>query len=682
MEESDTSICKSCGFSNPASNSFCLRCGKPLEPQGNSPKRNSEEKAPNEIQEKQTSEEILEDYICGKKSGKKGSRKLRIAALVVVALCLIAAITFVTYITLCKPPVMELPETKRELENSRERANSLLTQKGLELISGKDSKEATVYSVGAKLDEKNQALRADMKVLFTNRTAGNLDEIVFRVYPLQISKQGENEVSFSIEKAGVNGKKVRASTEGSLLHVPFVKNLSPGSSALVEITFNVKIPKIEAGLGGLLEGITGTSNYGIFGREEKTYNLGYFFPLVTSFRNGEWEKREPPRFGDMCDFESSYFNVAIEVPDNFTVAASGYRTSEKSGGGKKVSTFIAGPSRDFCIQTSPDYKTSKKKVRNTEISHYYLASRKETSSNVLDCAVKAFKQYEKHFGDYPYKTLNICETPMSGNVSGLEFSGHIMLSKTLYGEVGILEEKMPESLKNLPGILDMLSGGYLENTLEFVIAHEVSHQWWGEVVGSDSIGHAWQDESLANMSSLLFFRWQYGEDAEKKALERNVLLEYSAAKLLGSQDAVVDQPSKAFSSEREYMSAVYVKGTIFFMELEKTTGAKVFEKASQEYYRTYSFEEAMPEDLINIFKVNFNRPEKVDSLYRRWIKEKHASADIKTILPEVPSNIEDLLKEFLREDGTDLGPLEDMLKNLQEDSKISVPVPLENQQSI
>ena len=40
---------------------------------------------------------------------------------------------------------------------------------------------------------------------------------------------------------------------------------------------------------------------------------------------------------------------------------------------------------------------------------------------------------------------------------------------------------------------------------EFVVAHEVAHQWWNVVVGNDSINNAWVDEALTNYYALIYY---------------------------------------------------------------------------------------------------------------------------------------------------------------------------------
>src|SRR5450759_991351 len=118
----------------------------------------------------------------------------------------------------------------------------------------------------------------------------------------------------------------------------------------------------------------------------------------------------------------------------------------------------------------------------------------------------------------------------------MEFSGQIQMAELLYGSAGLTtnsaDSQLNEMLKSAGNL-----GGLLGDTLEFAVAHEVCHQWWGLVVGSDSIGHPWQDESLTNYCSVMYFKWQHGADAASQQLDLQIKMPYSAAKLMGGGGA-------------------------------------------------------------------------------------------------------------------------------------------------
>jgi hypothetical protein len=50
--------------------------------------------------------------------------------------------------------------------------------------------------------------------------------------------------------------------------------------------------------------------------------------------------------------------------------------------------------------------------------------------------------------------------------------------------------------------------------LEQTVAHEVAHQWWYAVVGSDEYYQAWQDEALCEYSLLDYWGAVHGDGAQ------------------------------------------------------------------------------------------------------------------------------------------------------------------------
>ncbi|MFH1149863.1 MAG: M1 family metallopeptidase, partial [Actinomycetota bacterium] len=464
------------------------------------------------------------------------------------------------------------------------------------------------------------------------------------------------------------GSDTRGTLDGSLLSVAVPGGLAPGRQVLISFYFQARVPEItdELGLQTLLGG-TPPGGYGIFGHADNIYNLGYPFPLVTRFENGEWDKRQVPPYGDPGDFDCAYFTVNIDVPDAFTVAASGLRTGVGGGSGRSTYKYTGGPMRDFSIQAGLDFRTTRVKEGETELTSYYSRDAGDASDKILEYARQSVRQFNKHFGPYPYRRLNICEAPLAGGAAGMEFAGQIFIGRTMYGDFGI---ELPKELEDLGGketedLFKELTGGLLGDAAEFTVAHEVCHQWWGMVVGSDPIDHAWQDEALTNYSSVMYFRWQHGAEDAKQQLESQLVSQYWAGSAMGAGDVVVDQPVADFGDQFTYTAAVYGKGALFFEALEQMLGEGVFEKDLKAYYEEYSFEVATPQDLLDAFKAKPSDPEAVAALFTRWLKEKHGSEDIVMSLPGggVMKDLQDLMDQL---PDMDLGPLEDWLKDLMD----------------
>lgn len=517
-------------------------------------------------------------------ASQRGSSAWRRALSLFLALAIVLAMAGVVIPVAGCGTTTSFPVTAAQLDAARRKANGYLTDEGIELTAGRTS-GATVYSLRVRLDTAGKVLSGDERVLYTNRSADPLTEVVFRVYAGDVAARGGgNPVTFDDVEA--DGRPVTHSLKGSILHVPLPSPLAPGKKAYLSFGFREPVPSTE------------TSD-GIFAYEGGTFDLGNFAPTVVTYSNGAWDNRSVPSYGDIMFYDCSYYYVSFEAPEDFVVATTGIETG--SDGDRRI--YSAGPVRDFEIQASDSYRSVSRQVGQTTVTSYYTGDQPVTGKAALDYGCTAFQLFSEHFGPYPYTRLNVCEAPLDDD--GMEYTGQVQIASSLYGD--------PEDLGDL----------------EYTIAHEVCHQWWALGVGSDSIDRAWQDESLTSFSETLYALWRYGDAAAQTYLQDYFVDGYLSSRQEGVPDGVVDQPMAGFEDGDQYTMLVYLKGALFFDSLENTTGDKAFEKSLAEYYRKNLFLNAPPQDMVSIFSSNASDPAGVNALFERWMHGVYGDTDIK-----------------------------------------------------
>jgi len=168
----------------------------------------------------------------------------------------------------------------------------------------------------------------------------------------------------------------------------------------------------------------------------------------------------------------------------------------------------------------------------------------------------------------------------------------------------------------------------MRDTLEFVVAHEVAHQWWNAVVGSDSKRHPFVDEALANHSTILYFERVHGKEAAEKQRELQLRLPYQIAMMTGCSDRPVDLPTDQYKNTMEYAAIVYGKGALFFGELRKLLGDARHFAWIKTYYEEHKFQVAKNEDLIASMVNASPDKDKARALIQRWLHERHGHEDI------------------------------------------------------
>jgi aminopeptidase N len=180
------------------------------------------------------------------------------------------------------------------------------------------------------------------------------------------------------------------------------------------------------------------------------------------------------------------------------------------------------------------------------------------------------------FGAYPYSQLSVVKSNFLQG--GMEFPQIVLISDTITNQ----------------------------NDEEYVIVHEIAHQWWYGVVGNDEYNHAWLDEGLAEYSTMLFYRknddlGENFEDLINGATESYKLFEKVYSSIMGSVNGAMDRPLNEFSTEPEYVQLTYTKGVLMFDAVRQSLGERKFFNALKQYYNNFSFKNATPQDLISIF---------------------------------------------------------------------------------
>lgn len=578
-----------------------------------------------------------------------------ISAMLVALLVVGAGAGLIVWLRSRKPSV-PMPATAEAMVASVPEAEEYLTAEGKKLAAGR-TRDLSIYSVTAKLDAVGNSIAGTERILYTNTTGTTINQVVLRVYANAADVKGKGNGA-TIDTVKVDGRTGSISFKGSLFNLGLPTPLSPGGKALLSFEFVESIPVVSSGFSLDMLTNQGTEAYGILGRGGNIFDLGYFIPTVAAYSQRGWESREAPSFGDIGDFDEAYWNVSIDVPKGYVVAAPGLYVGKASSGGRQCYDFRGGPLRDFTAQASPDYSKATTRVGETTVNSYYSKGATDLGAKALGFARDALKQYSSHFGAYPYKSFNVCEAPLGGGAGGMEFSGQVQIGQLLYGLSGASTGGV-----DMGDLLKSLSGGLMDDILEFTVAHEVCHQWWGLTVGSDPIEHPWQDESLTNYCSVMYFKWQHGAEAAKKQMDTQVMMNYSAAQLMGAGgDAIVDKPIYSFTNQAQYAAVVYSKGAFFYQELEKSMGDAAFEKSLRDYYAKYAFLRATPAGLMACFYQNSKDSAASVALHRRWIQETHADEDMASSDMPMMDLLNNLMKG-LPNGGLDLKQLDEMLKD-------------------
>jgi len=185
--------------------------------------------------------------------------------------------------------------------------------------------------------------------------------------------------------------------------------------------------------------------------------------------------------------------------------------------------------------------------------------REAVSATVKD----ALEFYEQTFGDYPLDYLTVVSAPRDF-AQGL--LGFVTLPSTLmfdYGQLG-----------DLLGLTDPRS----------IVAHELAHQWWGNLVGWSSYRDQWISEAMANYSAVVWARRRLPKEEQPtvgptSGWEDLLLSETKQGRPVESLGPLVlGGRLDSSHSSRAYAAIVYKKGAVVLNMLQYGLGEEAFLK--------------------------------------------------------------------------------------------------------
>ena len=459
----------------------------------------------------------------------------------------------------------------------------------------KQSKKLNTYTMELTYSP-DHTLSGNETLNYTNRTDTTLNNLCFHLYPKAFSEGAVNKpVSALNEKSAypnnfsagdivINAVKVNGTdanfefngVDNNILKVYLGFDLEPMDSVKVSIDFLVQVPNCNHR----------------FGYGNNTVNLANFYPIVAVFENGEfildpYNSNGDPFYSDMANYE-----VKITVPSNFVLASTGEQSSVVNTEDSSTYNLKAKTVRDFAIVLSEKFEQISDTIDGTKVTYYYYDD--EAAQTNLQTGLDAVATFNKLFGKYPYSTLAICKTNFVHG--GMEYP-------------------------NLVYISDEVTGADYKN----VIVHEVAHQWWYGVIGSNAFRHAWLDEGLTEYSTALFYEENPDYGVNYDELIKNTNNSYATfvdlySEVLGDLDTSMNRHVDQYNTEPEYVYMTYVKGMLLFDNLRQVIGRNNFLSGLKLYYETNAFNNVTPDHFVAAMEKASKR--ELKSFVNAWVEGK------------------------------------------------------------
>ena len=490
--------------------------------------------------------------------------------------------------------------------------------------------------IDVRLDDKDHFLFGSEKIVYTNNSIHNLDSIVIHLWPnayknidTELGKQKIEDGQLYIKYAPnytrgyidslefkVNGKPVTWKLNDNHIDIAILmlnNSLKKGDSIEITTPFRVKIP---------------SGRFSRLGHIGQSYQITQWFPKPAVYDEDGWHAMPYLNQGEFYS-EFGKYDVRITLPENYVIMATGdlqnpeevgflnekailtekliaeNRLPIKDSLGKKDMSFpksstqyktvrfVQNNVHDFAWFADKRYHVLKGEVklpsseRNVETWALFTNNEAKLWSNAIEYLNDATYYFSKWVGEYPYNHVTAVDGTISAG-GGMEY----------------------------PNITVIGSSGN-KYGLETVIIHEVGHNWYYGILGSNERDHAWMDEGLNTYIEIRYFEEKYGKESilnlSSGKSKVNLDLQHKDVHRLSYQlnaSRNYDQPMQMGSpkfTSMNYGGIVYSKTGIGFHYLKDYLGEDLFDECMHTYFDKWKFKHPDPNDIAEVFSLKSNK---------------------------------------------------------------------------
>lgn len=478
------------------------------------------------------------------------------------------------------------------------------------------------YTINVSLNTTKGSLRGLMSLDYINHSPDTLDFIWFHIWPnayknnstafaKQVAQQNKSDQkrtggwgfidSLAFTVNGMPSPIIADPENIDIIKLMLPAKLVPGERVSIATPFYVLLPPYSSRMG----------------YSENMFIITQWYPKPAVYDRFGWH---PMPYLDQGEFYSEYgdYQVNITVPSQYVIAATGILQNEeelksyKSIGkinvartqqdnkrvnweaykpgtaATKTLSYHATQVHDFAWFADKDFiihydtlELSSGKLIDA-FSFFQPGGNKEWRQS-MSFIKDAVKRYSSWVGEYPYPVVNAVEGPANANSGGMEY----------------------------PMVTLITSPGADKERLDAVIAHEVGHNWFYAVLGSNERDHAWMDEGINSYYQFRYEAEKYRSNSifgaslprslQQKSTDEFLDLIYNSL-LQINMNTPIETSAAAFTNSEDYGLTVYVKAAVWMYIMELSMGKENFEKAMHSYYSKWKFKHPYPEDLKAVFE--------------------------------------------------------------------------------
>jgi aminopeptidase N len=329
----------------------------------------------------------------------------------------------------------------------------------------------------------------------------------------------------------------------------------------------------------LFEGFKKGKNKLIFNYEAKPKQTLYFVGNFDSAQSdnfqiwtqgqGKYTSHWLPSFDDVN--EKVIFNLSVEFRNDFSVISNGTFISSKYNSKGNLIAWnyqMQKPMSSYLVMLAIgnfEKKTSKTKS-GTPLEFYLDRNDVAKFEATYRYSKELFDYLEQEIGvKYPWKIYR--QVP----VRDFLYAGMENTTSTIFSQDFVVDEI-----------------GFNDRNYVNVNAHELAHQWFGDLVTAKESKHHWLQEGFATYYALLAERHLFGDDYFYYQLWD--MAEQLAAAAKEQKTPILDDKASSLT--------FYKKGAWALHVLRSEIGAKKFNKAVKNYLKKYAYKNVDTDDFL------------------------------------------------------------------------------------
>jgi hypothetical protein len=482
------------------------------------------------------------------------------------------------------------------------------------------------YKMSVRLNDQNHSLSGTENIQYINRSPQALEFIYIHLWAnayknnrtafcKQLVSHGRDDLfyagdadrgyidSLNFTASGQCLKMVPDENNPDIARLLLPSPLKPNDTLNMSTPFYVKIPD---------------ARFSRLGHTGQAYFITQWYPKPAVYDNEGWHAMP---YLDQGEFYSEFgsFDVSITLPDNYVLAATGDRidaAEEEDFLNRRVAQTMKAIENNSRIKDGMSFPPSSTKFKTIRFRQYrvhdfaWFADKRfyalhdqiqlpeshrtvDTWTFFTDKNFHLWKEsikyvnaatdfYSRLVGDYPYKHVTAVDgTIMAGG--GMEYP-----EITVIGDMGNAFD------------------------LDVTIAHEVGHNWFYGILGSNERRYPFMDEGINSFYEKRYIRQYYpnvklshyiDRDSNFKFLRLNKVPVWKEMELMyflshaSNVDQAINLSADAYSMFN-YGSIVYSKTPLAFDYLMTYMTEANFDAAMQQYYTKYKFTHPSPNNLM------------------------------------------------------------------------------------